>query len=247
MHRRRLAPAVGIILLLVLSCAVTPKTVYRLEPASDDTVWLQGQAYTHRSDGNIAVVASYDGSFRDGLIFDVEITNLTDMEMMIEPQYSYYYPVSSLDQEISERPYFAIDPETEILETDISISRQEAAHKSAMRTDSTLLLLDLFVDIATIGTEKSDEERIEEDLEDIEREERIQRETQRHEYRHQSLNELRAMWTFDALRKTTLGPSQTIQGQLHFPAAYATDYIQLHVVAGEYSVSIPFSVHRYLP
>ena len=233
--------------LLVISCAVMPKAVYRLEPVSDDTIWLQGQAYTHRSDENIAVVTSYNGTFRDGLIFDVEITNLTDSDILVEPQYSYYYPVSSPNQEISERPFFAMDPESELLKTDMDISRQEAAHASAMRTESTLVLLDLFTDMATIGTEKTDEERIAEELDDIERDARIQTETRHHEIRHRTLNELRSMWTFDALRKTTLGPSQTVQGQLHFPSMHAGEYIQLHVVAGEYSVSVPFSVHRYTP
>jgi len=232
---------------LVSACYVGPKAVFRMQPLSDETVWLNGKEYSKITGEGIVVVVAYDATINGNHVFDVEVTNESSDGLLVAPEYFYYYGFQSSEDQAGQQPVFAFDPETEIIGLDLRASREAARHASAQGANATLTLLDLFSDLAAIGETKTPEERQEEYQEDMERSMDHGEESARHRTRTTKLSELRAMWEFGALRKTTVSPKHSVQGQVHFPSKEEASLISVYFPVGEIEVSQRFQISRYTP
>lgn len=232
---------------LMSACYVGPKTVFRMQPLSDETIWLNGKEYSKITGEGIAVVVAYDATINGNHVFDVEVTNISSDGVLVAPEYFYYHSFQPSEDQTSLQPVFALDPEKEIIGLDLRASRETARHASAQGTNATLTLLDLFSDLATIGETKTSEERQEEYQEDMERSVARVEESERHRTRTTKLSEQRAIWEFGALRKTTVPPMHSVQGQVHFPAEEGTSLVSVYFPVGEIQVSQRFQVSQYTP
>jgi len=146
-------------LMFLVSCYVSPSPIYKLNPVSENTFWLFGQEYTKASNENIEIAFAFERMIDGNLIFDIEITNISDQTILISPEKFYYYPIHSIDESTSDQnnKIFAIDTEIKLHEVDSKISQETARYKSSTDTDNAISLFDLMSDISTIGKKKKTE------------------------------------------------------------------------------------------
>jgi hypothetical protein len=215
--------------IFLTSCYTSPKPVYQLKPMAEESRWYLGQEFVKSDAENIEIAVAFERTVGSYWIFDVEIANLSDQAVLVAPEKFYIKPMQGRsDTIISAGKYiYAINPEQKLLEIDKHIAREEAHYASAMGTDATISILDLFSDIATIGKEKTPEEIEQEEHEDAEREASRTDTEIRHENSMNQLVDMRGNWENLTLRKTTLFPGYFIDGKVYFPAKRNVNYLEL--------------------
>ncbi|MCU0611508.1 MAG: hypothetical protein MUE60_06940 [Candidatus Eisenbacteria bacterium] len=231
---------------LVTGCAVNPHLVYRMNPVADETVWLQGTQYARVDSGPFAVVSAFDRSYRGHAIFDVEISSRCSTAVTVSPEFIHCYWLRDPEGGVAGTPQFAVDPERVLAQTELALSREEASYGSATGIDATLTLMDLFVDLATVGTktrEQREDEREDGEAEDAER---TRRDTV-HRTRMTDLSELRRTWEVEALRTTTLPPGFSVRGRVHIPVPKPEPFLRLCIPLGDVTVCQIFEIRYQRP
>jgi hypothetical protein len=231
------------IFLFWLACAPAP--VLRLSPLSSETKWIYGKEFASSATDDLEIAVAFESMDEAAIIFDVEVTNLAGQPVLISPERFYYLSLAVPEDTISlvatpKRISSAIDPEFEILDLDKKISRENASYATAAGIDAIGSLIGLFVDIATIGKKKTEQEIKEEEQSKCE-DERFRRERQiDHENSLANLKNEKAKWESTTLRRTTLDPEQSLRGRVYFPANDKTKYLKLCFPIGEANVQIVF-------
>jgi hypothetical protein len=234
----------------IVSCSAPP--VLRLSPLADETEWLDGREYARSSAGDIEVAAAFESLDETFVVFDVEITNLSAQAVLVSPEKFYALPLASPQDTVgllaaNHASNFAVDPEIKLLDIDKQMAREQASYATSTGIDAAVSLLDLVITVATIGTEKSEEE--------IKEEERARRENQiahqereiDHNNRLAELKNLKEKWQSTTLRRTTLNPNQTLFGKVYFPANSQARYVKLYFPLGEAEGQVIFEQKKYKP
>jgi hypothetical protein len=236
-------------LMFFVSCYVSPSPIYKLNPISDNTFWLFGQEYTKSTHKDVEIAFAFERMIDGNLIFDIEITNISDQTILISPENFYYYPMQSIEDSISNQnnKIFAIDPEMKLHEIDSKISTETARYKSSSDTDDAISLLDLMSDISTIGKKKTEEEVEKENKEDSDREDNKNVRDENYRNRMYDLNILRDEWELSTIRKTTLMPNTFIQGRVYFPFRTNTKYIKIYFPLEDDLSTFVFLVEKQSP
>ncbi len=250
--------------LALAGCFVSPKPVYRLRPVAGETRWLNGAEVVRNADDSVEVAASFLRQEGNELVFEVEIANFKYAQILVDPAAFYYQPVitgkdtlyrsgggyavqGEEKDRVSSRKIFAIDPEARLLEIDQKSSREQAGYAMNIAVNTTLSLLDLFADIATLGKEKTAEEIAEDTRYDLQREtDRIETEID-HENRVRQFSSVREKWEFETLRKTTLNPGESVIGTVYFPVHRQAKYVKLHFPVGESKTEFSFRQRLHYP
>lgn len=239
-----------LIFLFLLSCSPAP--ILRLSPLAQDTRWIWGKEYATSAANEIEVAAAFESMDENLIAFDVEVTNWSAQPVVVSPERFYYLPLTSPQDTVNiisavKQINHAINPETKILDIDKNISRENASYATSAGIDAFGSLLGLVVDIATIGSKKSEEESKEEERR--RREDEIARQEREINYENSlaRLKSEKAKWQITTLRRTTLEPNQKIAGRVYFPANLQTRYIKLFFPLGETIVPIIFEQKSYKP
>ncbi len=112
-------------MVLGLSACFAPQAVIRMEPAADQKVrWDYGQAIVEQSVDSLFGRAAFDHAEKDFLVFNVDITNLSQSDQLVAPEQFY------LTTNTGTR-YFAIDPEKELFSMEVRENVREANAKNA--------------------------------------------------------------------------------------------------------------------
>lgn len=198
------------------SCAPTP--IYLLRPLAEDKRWLHGRelAYVAHAgyEGEVAFVRSVGRE----LLFEVWIRNNNTGAVEVAPERFYILASNAAtDSAIGSEGRHAIDPEVALLNLDKALAKNAARHKTEAALELTVAVLDVVVELANAGKEKSQEE-----IEQEERERREEAEARRkrefeHETKMAQLQKEQTYWETQPLRKTTLAAKQTVEGYVHFP------------------------------
>ena len=198
-----------ILSLLFLAGCVAPQPIVKFQPTSEPSYWWHGKQMLKQQANKLETVINFEEANKQEVVFSLKITNLGSDTVLISPElFLSKYFADSFNLNLAHR--YSKNPETEILNLDKSISRQNA--QDANREGSELVFFALA--IATDAV-LDDEDRSNTEDYDLEEEERkvnaaITLENTRNQ---------KEFWELDALRKTSLPPNYYLEGLVVFPMA----------------------------
>jgi len=235
---------------LLASCA--PKTALRLRPVADETRFTDGLEAVKSETGGVKIVTAFEsvyhtregGQKRDYLIFNTELFNLTDHDLEVRPN-DFRAVVLNADQQslFSQHPrpdgtqraltYLALDPDRELLETEVRMKREEARLK-ANKVFNTVLFVALAA--AAVSTSNPNNSRsygeywrksvtLDAGLQAW----AIKRVADRTRFanRMDRLSWEQNNWRQETFRRTTLAPGTSLRGRLLVPANQAATFVKL--------------------
>ncbi len=235
---------------LLASCA-TPNPVVRLTPKETKTTWENGKEFTSYYKDGIVAHCAYQGTNEKYIIFDVEIINTTDENLLACPEKMVMYTDSGkwdplINQIVySTFPIYAADPEEEILKNELAQSQLEASQKNLATASIAAAAITLPVLVATASADAHDTH---------------QRAITRTEAAaaaagttldmmdfSQEMNNIRSdliysstnAWINYSLRKTTLSKNESVRGLVYFKRPDLTKYQDLRV-------DIPMGENNYI-
>jgi hypothetical protein len=238
------------LLLLLSSCSAPP--VLRLSPLADETRWLEGKEYAKSTVSEVEITVAFESMDEGFVVFDVEISNLSAEPVFVSPEKFCALPLAS-PQDTAGLPTsnpagnFAVDPELKLLDIDKQIAREKASYATSTGIDVAVGLLDLVATVATIGSERSEEEIKEENRVRRENEIASQERDIDHHNRMAELEHLKAKWQSTTLRRTTLLAGETAIGRVYFPANEKARYLKLCLPLGGAEGQIIFEQKKYKP
>jgi hypothetical protein len=144
---------------LLGGCA--PASVIRLRPIADETHVADGLEAVKQERGGVKVVTAFDNVYQttergqrvEYLIFDTEVTNLTDHDLELRPNDFNAVVLDARQQQLPSpytdaagnayaRRYVALDPDQQVTETEVKMKQAEARLK-ANKVFNTVLFVAL--------------------------------------------------------------------------------------------------------
>lgn len=228
------------------SCAPAP--VLRLKPLFSETKWIYGKEFARSATDQVEIAVAFENMDVAAIIFDLEIINLSEQPIIVSPEKFYYLPLNwpqdTTGLHAPGKISYAIDPEIRILDLDKEISRENASYATATGIDAVGSLLGLFVAIATIGKEKTEEEIKEEEKRRCDEEVSRQEREIYHANSLANLKNEKVKWESTTLRRTTLEPDQSARGRIYFRANKRAKYLRLCFPIGEANLQIVFEQQK---
>lgn len=219
---------------LLASCS-SNRSVIKLKPQSEKTSWFYGQEFTSDSVFGIIVKVGYDQINHPWYLFDVEITNRSNMPYVVDPATIYCVPLNGTFQPFNGDTLYAVDPETRIDELD----RELAINKNRQKNQLGLTLLAAGIDIAT-GVVVLTDDNPRNDFVRTDLLPAAIAQGQENRFEAIDLNELRDTWKSTTLRKTTLETGYTMRGKVLVPVFKDAPYIQFNIPVDNEVIRITF-------
>ncbi len=207
-------------LAVMASSCVSPLAVYRLNSVGSEQTWVWGKEHVVQHSSDVEIGVRYSHTQGEFLVFDVDVVNLSERSILVDPVKFYSMPLADTNVTIRVKgavlKFHAEDPERILERIDKRVSQEKACQTNIALANLTTDVLTIAGDIASIGTKKTEEELKERD--EARREEDNNRLIQRVGYENtiRQLDAERAEWSTYALRKHTLWPEDTIQGRAYF-------------------------------
>ncbi len=111
-------------LAVTLASCFTPRSVVRMDADEANLKWSYGRQIVEQKKDSLEAQIYFDTYNKKDLIFDVEVTNWGSEDVLLSPEKIY---VKCSEDDIK---HFAFDPERELLDEEIDISRREADSKN---------------------------------------------------------------------------------------------------------------------
>lgn len=230
-----LSPSLCLLIGLLLASCSIPRRIISLKPQSEQTNWFYGQEFAGDSVFGIIAKAGFDQIDPPYYLFDVEITNRSNMPYLVDPASIFCVPLNGMFAPLTKDTLYAIDPEVKIkqLEKDIAIN------SNRQKNQLGLTLLAAGIDIATGVAVMSDHNPRNDHFRTNLLPAAIAQ-GQENRFEAIDLNELRDTWRSTTLRKTTLDTGYAIHGKLLVPMAPDASYIQMNVPVDNGMIRINF-------
>ncbi|TKG97383.1 hypothetical protein EYV94_02850 [Puteibacter caeruleilacunae] len=238
-----------VVALLACSCA-TPKMVLRLKPDANNTKWSNGREIVKDSLNGIFVNAAFDEHVHPEVVFHVEITNYSNLPILVDPAKIYYL---ALDQNKKLLPnsggVYSVNPELKLLEIDKEKSRAIARAKNSQTAGiiAAGVVVAASVAIAASDDEDDQDRHAVEALTGLAAANVATTIEEDSYYHSSSLDDLRQFWSSETLRKTTLDPGQMIRGRIVLPATNEATYYQFHIPIDDQYLKMIFKQQGFLP
>jgi hypothetical protein len=221
-----------LVAMLSLTGCFSPESVYNLIPAEGEIQWDNGVGTVSKTDQDISATVGYVEN-RNGLLsFNLIIENKSEKNIFIDPRQFKCVDKTHLsdknDLQSKNAASSAVDPEIRIQQLDNEISLENADYESFTAFDAVGSILNLVIAIGSIGEQKSDEEIRNEELQAEDNQRRCAERENEHLNRIESLNNEKAFWQSQALRKTTILPNQVIGGNVYFIPVFDAKLVELH-------------------
>lgn len=227
---------IAIILSVVLLASCSAKrSVIKLKPQSEQTSWFYGQEFTSDSVFGIIARVAYDQINHPWYLFDVEITNRSNMPYVVDPAAIYCVPLNGTFQPYNGDTLYAVDPETKIDELD----RELTINKNRQKNQLELTLLAAGIDIAT-GVIVLTDDNPRNDFVRTDLLPAAIAQGQENRFEAIDLNELRDTWKSTTLRKTTLQTGYSMHGKILVPFSLDAPYIQFNIPVDNEVIRINF-------
>jgi len=223
---------ISILALLITSCA--PRSIIRVNPTTDQGVWLYGQQFLFDTTTDINVYIAFDREYGDCHAFSVEYVNRGESSYLVDPAQIKVQTQPFDTKRFQPESFTAIDPELRLLAMDKAISRSQAQAANASIIAAVVLgagmvaiasdahhnrsieKADLHANMAITGAEVA---AISSDVAT----------TQSYDLAYN-----KQTWEGQTIRKTTLAPNMSIQGLVFIPKKMnALDYIITIPVRGK--------------
>jgi len=227
-------PFVFILSLFTLQSCFSPQNIVKLEPEKENGKWRYGQHFVADSLNGVIYETGFERLHNERYWFDFNIINRSNMPVMIDPADFYCQAFDGNMQPLTEKVH-AFDPEKEILEAEMELSKIEASEANHIG----LSLLAAGVDVATGIAVATDDNPHNNHM-------------RTHLYHHslatrahntfesENLNEVMEAWKSSTIRKTTLETNYSMQGKVFFPAFREAAFITLYLPVDNNYVELRF-------
>lgn len=228
-------PPFCLLLLLIIAGCSGPRSMISLKPQSEQTSWFYGQEFTSDSVFGIIAKVAFDEINHPWYLFDVEITNRSNMPYLVDPAQIFCLPLNVMHAPLSGDTLYAVDPEVKIKELEKSI----AINKNRQKNQLGLTLLAAGIDIATTVIVNTDHNP----RNDYFRTDLLPAaiaQGQENKFEAIDLNELRETWKSTTIRKTNLESGYAIHGKVLVPLSPNASYVQMHIPVDNDTIRINF-------
>ncbi len=214
-----------------LTACFAPQKVIKMESAESQTIkWNYGREVVLIKKGDLEARIFFDEYTKKDLIFDVEVVNLGETEVLLQPENIFFLSDSG-------EKGWAYDPEQEIFGEQMAASRRDAGAKNAAVLVGVAAVATI---VAVAATSDDDDDN---DL-DLGGDTFVYVNTTVPpvplEYRPPNIN----FWKDYALRKTTLEKGYKVGGKVVFPRADMVRSFTIVVPVG--GVELKASFHQRL-
>jgi len=204
-----------VFLILFASCAPLP--VIRMNPLVENTEWDWGVEVVSLNQEGIEINLAYLQSTDQYLVFDLDIRNSSGEKILISPEQFYF---EAFEQDTSTQlggKVQAINPETQLLNIDRSIARENAEQSTELLMELTEMTVNTASGISNVGKSRPQAEVEAEEISRQESRDWYRQEEVEREFTFQSLNEQREYWANHILRKSHLDSRYQLRGRIIFP------------------------------
>lgn len=272
MKKPLLFASIGLLLVVFQSC-VAPAPIYRLSPDRKDTRWLSGREYLSDMKDSISVVLAYTGTSNQNILFDLEISNFSSVDVLVDPAVFTYKGLNANKESlflVRNNEYVqawgkARNPEEEILET---FKKENRAVAEAKNARTAAIVTAVVATTAVVGTAvatssssntsslKKDEKSQSNDLRTAQAASaslvgvaevasvNAASSQERSFFEVQSLQELRQNWEQSALRKTHLGPKQRMRGTVVYRRLDEAAFMEITIWVADKQFPFLFQQHK---
>jgi hypothetical protein len=223
-----LIPALVFLAALLLGCA-TPRPIVRLEPNTQDIVWVGGRASVQQESEGIRVAAAFEQQRGDALGVRVEVHNGTEERLEVGPQKIWYSACTSPAVETCSPSRKVIDPEAMIAAIDEKRSVEVAEVHNSQARLGALVLLSAAGDIAQVASGRADRTT---GLGTATSASWMESDATRRGAGLSGLEAQRQSWSNEALRRNTLFPAQGTSGEVFFPIVPDARFVWLQLRVG---------------
>jgi hypothetical protein len=230
-----LYPPLCLLILFVLASCSTPRSIISIKPQSDQTSWFYGHEFVGDSAFGIIAKVAFDEINAPWYLFDVEITNRSNMPFTVDPAQIFCVPLSGMLAPLNGDTLYAVDPEVKIKELDKSIAINKKRQKNQLGITLLAAGIDIFTS-AIVSTDKNPRN-------DYFRTDLLPAaiaQGQENKFEAVDLNELRDTWRSTTIRKTSLDTGYAIHGKLLFPLAPNASFLQLNIPVDNDTIKINF-------
>ena len=233
--------------LMSIGCA-TPAPVLRLSPQTKDVVWVGGTEATTRAGKTVRAAVAFAREQGNQIAFRVEIENLTDTSVLLEPARFYAMTCARKGTPPTRTcgaTRLVTDPERMLLALDLKRSRDNAGNANAEAFWGTMVLLDATMGMAGVvggHGRATTNALVAMDLSA----DAMQSVITRDQIQSTGYELERANWSAIALRKTTLFPGKKVAGLVFTERDESASEVWLHVRIGDDVLVFPFNqtVHQ---
>lgn len=242
---------------IIASCA-TPSPVVRITPKETKTTWEQGKEFVSYQKNDFTIHCAYHGINDKSLIFDVEVINNSPEDFLLAPEQFVMYTDSGKWDPITNQivystfPINATDPEYELLKLEMEESVTIAKMKNNQTASAIVAIVSIPVIAAAAISDANDSNDNNEEEVEVSRTEMAATSTivtldAINEGQVNNANNMgtiydnQNVWLQHALRKTTLGPGESLRGLIYFPKPNLEVYKDLKIDAPILNDKISFN------
>ncbi len=230
------------ICLIFFSSCSTPKSILRLKPQSDKTSWFYGQEFTGDSVFGIIAKVGFDEVQQPWYAFDVEITNRSNMDYLVDPSQMFIVPLNGKGEPLNGDTLSVVDPEAKIMELHRKLSINESNQKNQIGLSLLAAGIDIATGVAVLSDDNPRNDNLRTDLLPV-----ALAAGAENKFQALDLNELRDTWKSTTLRKTTLEKGYQIHGKILAPIAPDASFIQLNIPVDNDFIRINFMQVKFVP
>lgn len=228
--------------ILILASCATPKPLLKLKPQSEKTSWFYGEEFSGDSAFGIITKVAFNQIEQPWYTFDVEITNRSNMDFLVDPANIFMVPLNPRSEPLSNDTIYAVDPEKKIGELDRSLAINSAHRKNQIGLTLLAAGIDIATGIATLTDDNPRNDHLRTDLLPV-----ALAAGEENRFEAIDLNQLRDTWKETTLRKTTLQSGYSIHGKLLVPVCPDASYIQLNIPVDNELIRINFMQVKFFP
>lgn len=226
--------------ILALQSCQSPRNIVKLHPEKENVKWRYGQQFVADSLNGIVYEVGYEQLRDNRYWFDFSITNRSNIPILIDPTDFYCQAFDEDMQPLTEEKVSAIDPETEILETEMELSKIEAREVNQIGFSFLAAGIDVASGIA-VATDNNPHNN----------------HMRTHLYHHalaanahnafesENLAEIMDSWKSSTIRKTTLETNYSMQGKVFFPAFREAAFVKLYLPVDNDEMEMEFKQVQY--
>jgi hypothetical protein len=235
MKRSITLSVVSVILVFLFQSCFTPQNIIRLQPENEEGTWLNGQQFISDSINGIIYEVGFDQMIDNRYWFDFNITNLSNLPVMIDPGDFYLQAFDGRKQPLSELKVPAVNPENEILKIDKLISKNQARGLNQMGVVLMAATIDVATGIAAVSDDDPHNDHMRTHLVHD-----AMAVAADHDYAIRSLDDVKDTWKNTTIRKTTLNSNYNMKGKVFFPAFRDAVYIKLYLPVDDEFVEMDY-------
>ncbi len=231
-----------------------PEVLSRADPVSENTVWYSGEEYQTKTEDSVSVSVAFENEINGTMTFYMVVGNSGTDTILVAPEQFYMYgPYQKVREVWNHRLNYtiydttkgidtvtAIDPKSRLAGINSQMAQANATYATNSGYNAAAALLNLVGDVATIGQQKTEEQRREERDRDHSLKESVEQNQVNYQSAVDRLNSERDYWQNATLRKTTLFPSTAVGGRVCFPVDLGLRLFKLMVPIGPTIIEFDF-------